>query len=309
MGSYKKCVPLFFVSLLLLSCDGFSKLFKTNLYENFDKADRVVIKSDDLKDWEEDDVEPNVLYYSDITLSKDDSQYFFYILKNDPKTREEILNNFASILDTYPDLSDPVAVDRYQKVAAALAKLEIYSTSATIVSGVDDLVVSYASGANEGDFNQETLLSEVFDVPPTGVPDEEREEKWEEVFIEMKAIMEAGLAYEKLGSTITDVDRPASNYISEEDAVVVLVSSMVNSIVDNTVNNESIEREKALELLVDGIVDGGFVESDTGPNLHFPTSPEDSAENKMVLYLGEGGALTFIATGFQLPPASSLGGS
>lgn len=304
LSSFKKfCFIL--ILILLLSCEGLSDLLSTNHFSSLDKGGAVLINSDDLQGWTQDDRNEKLDYYSSIALSKEDSEYLYEVLRNDPAAKAELIANYIAFLNTPPDLNNPAEVDLYQKIAAAYAKIEVYTTAATIMDGVDDLVIDYASGASSGGFNQDKVLDEVFRIPATFSSPEEKEQKRQEVIVELTALTNAGFAYEKLGNTITDVDRPSSNYISDEDAVLVLVTAMTGTIIQNTVDNTSLTKEQAIEELVNGIVNRDFI----GSQVIFPVSPGNTASNPMELYLGPGGSLTFTSTGFELPPASSLGGN
>lgn len=304
MKFFLKDISAFLLIFLFLSCDGLSDIFSTNFYQGIDKRDEVSISNSELINWGADERAAKVDHYASIALSRDDSEALFSILKNDPEARAQLILNFNYILDNYPDLTNPEEVDRYQKVAAALAKIEILSTNATFISGAEELIVSYASGENDGNFDADTVLTEVFNIPYSYSSPEEKEQKRSEVLIELTALMNGGLAYEKLGSTITDFDRPESNYISEEDAILVASGAMVNKVVKNTTDNTALTREQAIYELVDGMLNRDF----TGSQILFPTSSGVTSTNNMELYLGDGASKTFTATGFELPPVNVLGG-
>lgn len=304
LSLFKKFL-VFLLLVLLISCEGLSELLSTNHFSGMDEGSGVVISPEDLKGWIPEEINEKLNYYSDIILSIDDADSLFSVLINDPVAKAEFLSNFKLALNFTPDLTKEEDVDRYQKFNAAYAKVEVYSTETTILEGVDNLIVDYASGASSGDFNQDTLLTEVFNIPAVFDTPEQKEQRRQELITEINALVNAGDAYENLGNSITDVDRPSSRYISDEDAVLVLLTAMTGRIIQKTVESTSLTKTQAVEELVNGIVNKNF----TGSQIMFPVSPGNTASNPMELYLGPGGSLAFTATGFQLPPVSSLGGS
>lgn len=304
MLSSKKKFSCILVLILLISCEGLSNLLTTNHYSGLDEGSGVVINADDLKDWVPDEITEKLDYYSDIILSIDDAESLYRVLRDDAAAKAELISNFKLKISSTPDLTKEEEVDRYQKYNAAYAKVEVYSSQATVIEGVEDLIIDYASGANSGNFNQDTLLTQVFKIPVTFDSPEQKEQRRQELITEMSALVNAGEAYENLGNSITDVDRPTSEYIGDEDAVLVLLTAMTGTIIQKTVENTSLTRSQAVEELVNGIVNRDF----TGSQIVFPVSPGNTADNPMELYLGPGGSLAFTATGFKLPSVSSLGG-
>lgn len=305
MRSFLKKISLVLLLIFFISCGGFSKLFTTNHFEQFEDIDPFSVFASEETSFGDLDYDQKVEIinkYTTAALSIEDSDALFTALKNQPDYRDQVTDFMGAYLIKQENIPDPLSKKYdedlifYQNLAVALGRIEVYTTRSIAIFGFNDLFVDYASGEIEETLTQKIFLSEVFGI----------QRSVSETKVDIEALVRAGEAFELLGKTIRNTDNPESSSLNEDDAILILMSSMMKRIVYYTnLEFPSLNESQIINNLVKGIIDGDFV----GLSIKFPQDIVGSKLTNIQRYLGVGGALTFTATGFDLPPMSLFGGN
>ena len=295
---------------LLFSCEGLSQLLTTNVFEIIENKDKPSVPLEEVSDWsglDPDPLEVKIEKYSAMALTNTDSEALFFTLRENPSAMENVRSYFNEYLDDpgMPILADFETSDEYlktlntyQRTAAALAKIEINSTDAKLVDGVNNIIRDYANGTNSGNLDPEEIYKDIFGVPPEGDRPLDFNLTYEKdrVLLELKSIVNAGIAYDKLGESIFNKDFPESNYIFDTDATLIFFSCLTSRIIDATEADPSTHLTSAevITQFVDAIFTGKLDESD----IVFPKDQPNGDLNIIERYLGKNGAVAFIATNY-----------
>lgn len=307
MRSFLKYISLIFVLIILVSCNGLSSLLTTNYFEPFDDTESFSVYTGDdttsFDDFTPEEKEALIDDYTSAALSLENDESLYEALINNPDYRDEVTTYLADYLnndDNKPNILSKTYISdltTYQNRALALANIEVYTHGAVGINGFDDMVFNYTSGELEGTLTQEILLTQVFgdETDPVSLK------------ADLLGSLKAGEALNLLGDTIIDKNNPSSGTLSPDDGVLVLMTSIINSIVKLSISKDSsLTEDVVLDKLVFGILNNNFDLS----IITFPqddTSP-DSNLTTMERYLGVGGALVFTATDFTIPSISLFGG-
>ena len=297
---------------LLFSCEGLSQLLTTNVFEIIENKDKPSVPLEEVSDWkylDSDALKAKIEKYSAMALTNTDSEALFFTLRENPDAMENVRYYFNKYLDDpgVPNLdnfdtSDEYleSLNSYQRTAAALAKIEVYSTDAEFVDGFDDMILNYANGTNTGDLDSKTIYKDIFGVSTTSLQATEEYEERARVEFELEAAINAGVAYNQLGDSIFNKDFPESVYISDADATLIFLSCVTSRIVVATKEaHPNLSEEEIISQFVDGIFSDNsdnFGDSD----IIFPEDQPNGDLNTIERYLGEGGAVVFTATNYSL---------
>lgn len=310
MRSILKYISFIFLLILVISCEGVSNLLTTNYFEPFEDVNpfSVFIGDDETSfydDFTPEEREALIDEYTAAALSYENEDALYESLIEQPNYRDEVtkyLKEYLESSENIPDIFSPTYSEdlkNYQNRALALANIEVYTHGAIGINGFDDLIFSYTSGELEGTLTQQVLLTKVFGTS-SGTTSEE-------ILLDIEGALRAGEALDLLGETIIDKDNPSSTTITSDDGLLILLSCMINNIVDLSMDNNSQTMDDVLDKLVDGIMNNDF-------DPDFITFPQDdgspdSSLTTMERYLGVGGALAYTASDFTLPSVSLFGGN
>lgn len=304
-----KHIIIVFLLISLASCDVASGLLTTNHFEQFKDYNPFTLVIGEIT-WamltEEQQLE-KINEYTNAALSDDNSDDFFDMLSENKDYRDDVTDHYRGLLDVVPDdESETYLVDLalYQRRAMALGLIEVYTRTASAVSGFETLLYSYLEGTGEM-LSPTLFITEVFQIPePSAMTETEIKAQLKDDLI---GAYNAGEAFNDLGITIEDTDNPSAEVVTGGDGVVILLSCMMYRIINlNIPGSEDPLSDTIFDTLTDYIYDN----DDSATAILFPQTETASVDDTILEhYLGEGGALIYTATGYELPPITDLGGS
>lgn len=311
---------IFFVFLFisLTSCDVVESLFTTNQFEDFSDYNPFTLVIGEIT-WDmlsEEQQAERIIEYIDGALSGENQDDFYKMLAEDTDYRDAVTESFRDLInETELDENSDTYTENllsYKRTALALSRIELYSRNINAGEGLNNLYTSYLAGDIDGTITAETFISNVFLLTI-----DDRENKTDaEIKVQLKKDVlgsyRSGYSFKKLGSIIKNPDNPTFEIISEDeevniedDAVNILMSGIINRIIDLTKYEDSTLTEDAvIDLLVNGISSSTF-----SSTIKFPKDVDiTSGDTVLEHYLGEEVALLFTATGYELPSVSIFKG-
>lgn len=300
-----------FLFINLISCDVASELLTTNHFKEFEDVNpfSLVVNEESWKDLSDDEKREKIDKYTDAALSKDDSMDLFNSLGRLPGYRDEVIKYYQEhIVDVLPDSTlETYDADlrAFQRNSMALALIDIYTRNANAFLGFDQLTRDYYAG-EEGVLTHDLFLNRVFMVEKFKNEGLSREEIVKDLKNDLQAAYRAGEVFNRLGKTIRDKDNPTAFSVNEKNGDTILLSCMLYRVVSlseaplftgiDTISGE----------LANNIYDGNF----SSGKIKFPQNTGKPSDLSVLEhYLGIGGALTYTASGFKLPPVIDLGGT
>lgn len=301
--------------MMLLSCEVLSPILTKNYFEEFkdyNPLEGLIEESD----WNAVvDKDAKLDQYIDIVFTGgQDAKSLYNQLKGEKNYKramaDDLMKRFNDpsssgylTLPVYGSETFAADLNTYQRTAMALAKLEVYGSEEMALTGYDNIIVDFATGEQESSLDNKTVMEYLF------APETSSEYTNSQLInMDITSLYNAGIALSYLGSTIIDRDNPASDFVSENDAVMILISCMINTIITDSVEN-FIDETAVIDALVSDIESVQSSASGTFfDNLNFPQDKGDTDESTIVQYLGENGAVVYAATGFELPNAESIMG-
>ncbi|QEN05728.1 hypothetical protein EW093_13735 [Thiospirochaeta perfilievii] len=300
-----KHIPIVFLLIGLTSCDVVTSLLTTNYFEGFSDINPFSLVVDE-NSFPTDDDEAAILLinkYTDVALS-DDAENFFAALKGLDTYRSDLIAYYNSILITKPDNTLPTYlddIDIYQRRSLALAKIELYTRNAYAIDGFDRLYTKYVTGEEDADLTINLLIENVFNTEDPDVTRVSLEDDFQGFF-------NAGDAIDLLGKTIVDTDNPTSKVLDENEGVFILLSSIINRVVELSLEGDLSNTKNENDVFV--ALAAYVLNGTTSSLLVYPQDlPPEGGQSMIEHYLGLGGALAYTASGFELPGVSILGGS
>lgn len=294
-----KSLSLISLLLFFLACEVLAPILTKNYFEGFkdyNPLGDVIPESD----WSAvTDQEAKIQEYTDIVFGDErHAEDLYEQLKNEPNYKRAMANTFMdNLVATDVPLFNSVdfseeSLDSYQKSAMALARLEVYGSNEFAITGYNQIILDYASSNQDESLTTAILMDYLFDSTDDS-----------EISSDILSLYNAGRAIDLLGATIINGDDPSSKYISDDDAILIIVSAMIYTIVEDSVASFA-DRDAVITALVEGIIS----ETSTfDSNLVFPQD-DTGTDEPIVKYLGENGALVYAASGFELPVVEEIFG-
>ncbi len=317
MKSLFRHIVVVFLLISLASCDAVSTLLTKNQFEQFKDYNPFTLVIGEIT-WAMLTPEQQldkINEYTNAALSDDSDDFFDELSDEDYKNyRDDVTDHYRELLDVVPnDEAETYLVDLalYQRRAMALGRIEVYTRSSHAVDGFENLYMSYYSGEEDGLLNKDVFIQKVFGRQDLIDDGESISEIRTDLDSDLIGAYYAGEAFNKLGETITNIDNPSAEVVTEADAVIILLSCLIYRIIDLSIDGEPSPTDiddPAFVELRNYILDGTVLTSVVFPQ--DVTAEDIIAEGDTMLehYLGKGGALIYTATGYELPPITVLEG-
>lgn len=307
MKSLVKSLSLVSLLIMFLSCEVLSPILTKNYFEEFKDLNPLadILPEQVWGEFSEAEQQEKLNEYIDAVIyDEKNAKDLYEQLKDSPQYKRDMADALMGRFDDPTDtgyLTVPVYgsetfaddLKKYQQTAIALAKIEVYGSQEMAITGFENIIVDFATGEQTNGLSNETLMDYLFDLE--GETSENRTE-------DIRSLYNAGIAVSYLGSTIIDRDNPTSEFVTDDDAILILISAMINTIITDSVANFSDNNSAVITALVTGIETGTF-----DSNLNFPQDKVDN-NDPIVQYLGEDGAVVYAATGYELPDAELVMG-
>lgn len=291
----RSVIQIFFISLMIttfISCDQLSELMTKNYFSEQDDSDSISVSNTDFQDLGTEDQTRVTNKYSSMALDPAESKKLFDSLKEDEQallSLISIMENEISKIEEEQNISQSIDVRyRYQKLNVALSKIYVYPRDNGEIEGVEKVLVGYESGLISEKFDISIIQEYIFDIESQ--PESDRLTELKRLF---KGMYGAGIALNRAGQTIIDLDFPSSPYVTEEDAAFVLLSLIIYKIISDTASESEPPGEVAEFLATD--IDNKFYRE----SIIYPNEMNELPYSHR--YLGVYGSLIFAATNFTLP--------